>query len=79
MCGLDTLGERLSEALQLRPITAEDHPFRLREEPVDHLDEVARLDASVSVTVGEADEIERAHKFPQTEECLAGSESPMHG
>jgi hypothetical protein len=51
---------QIAEAQQRRPIAAEDHSFRLREEPVDHPDEVTRLDACVSVTVGEAEKIERA-------------------
>ncbi len=79
MSGLDALDERFSEALQVHPITAEDHPFRLGEEPVDHLDEVAWLDADVGVTTSEAEEIERTYKVPQTGKCLSGSESPMHG
>jgi hypothetical protein len=79
MCGLDALGKRFSEALQLRPISGEDYPFRLGEESVDHLDEVTRLDPSVGVTVGEAEKIEGAYKVQQTGKCLAGSESPMHG
>ncbi len=63
--------------VQLYSITAKDHSFRLGEEPVDHLDAIARLDASVGVAVGDAEEIARAYEVTQSGKRLAGSKSPM--
>jgi hypothetical protein len=44
----------------------------ITKKPIDHLDEVARVDTGVGVLIAKAKKVKRSHQLPQTGKCLSG-------